>query len=165
MEYKDPAMEAEECVSLPLTFPKSERLRHKSLIDHLHAEGGKVTVFPLRAVWRALSEEQLSENFHDAVPEGIAPLQVMITIPKRKIRKAVGRVQMRRRVREAWRRQRRDLRAAVEAHPDMRTLSVAILYLADQPKSQAKIDERMGRLLEQLQSVVSTYTAPPSPEE
>lgn len=150
-------MEEREITDMPLTFPKSERLRHKSLVDRLHTEGGRITVFPLRAVWRVLSEEQLKENFHDAVPEGIAPLQVMITIPKRKIRKATGRVALRRKVREAWRLNRRQLRQSVASRSDMRTLSVALLYLANEPKSTAKIQERMQKLLSQLQEAVQNY--------
>ena len=73
------------------TFPKSERLRHRTLVEGLFAEGKSLYDYPLRLTWRVLSEEALAGCFRDILPSGIAPLQMMVTVPKKKRRKAVDR--------------------------------------------------------------------------
>lgn len=136
------------------TYPKSERLRHKSLVDALFREGKSLFEYPVRLVYRPLTGEGLEEAFRIGVPEGIAPLQMMVTVPKKKRRRAVDRVRMRRRIREGWRLQRRALREAVEANPQMRTLSVALIYAADTDVDSERIHAKIGRLIEKLTVLV-----------
>lgn len=138
-----------------LTFPKSERLRHKILVDSLFSEGKSLYEFPLRLVYRPLTEAQLKDSFRISVPEGIAPLQLLITVPKKKRRHAVDRVLMRRRIRDAWRLQRRALRSAVEEHPELRTVSAAIIYLSDENVPTAVVRQKLSRLLSKLQGRLS----------
>lgn len=133
-----------------LTFPKSERLRHKILVDSLFSEGKSLYEFPLRLVYRPLTEAQLKDSFRISVPEGIAPLQLLITVPKKKRRHAVDRVLMRRRIRDAWRLQRRTLRHAVEEHSELRTVSAAIIYLSDENVPTAVVRQKLSRLLSKL---------------
>ena len=86
-----------------LTLRKAEKLRHKSLVENLFKEGFSVYEFPLRMQVRALSEDELESSFRNGAPDGIAPLQMLVTVPKKKRRHAVDRVLMRRRIREAYR--------------------------------------------------------------
>ena len=134
-----------------LTFPKSERLRHKALVDPLFIEGKSVYAYPLRCVFRPLSEADLHATFKAGVPDRLAPLQVLITVPKKKRRHAVDRVLMRRRIRECYRLQRRALRSAVEEMPDIRTLSVAFIYLADKNIDSATLNAKIGELIAKIQ--------------
>lgn len=138
-----------------LTFHKSERLRHKALVDPLFMSGNSLYAYPLRIVFRPLSDTQLADTFRIAVPEGIAPLQVLITVPKKKRRHAVDRVLMRRRIREAYRRLRLPLRQFVEDNPDMRTLSMALIYLADKNLDSATISEKIKLLLAKVEKSLS----------
>lgn len=133
-----------------LTFPKSERLRLQALVDPLFREGKSLFEYPLRLVYRPLTADELEGSFRIGVPAGIAPLQVMITVPKKKRRHAVDRVLMRRRIREGWRLQRRKLREAVEQDPGLRTLSVAIIYAADTNIDSARIHGKIDRLITKL---------------
>ena len=73
---------------MTLTFPKSERLRLQALVDPLFREGKSLFEYPMRLVYRPLSAEELERSFRICVPDGIAPLQVMITVPKKKRRHA-----------------------------------------------------------------------------
>ena len=139
-----------------LTYPKSERLRHKSLVDALFREGKSLFEYPVRLVYRPLTEKGLAESFRIGVPDGIAPLQMMVTVPKKKRRRAVDRVRMRRRIREGWRLQRRALREAVEANPELRTLSVALIYAADTDVESVRIHTKIGRLIEKLIDIIRT---------
>ncbi|MDE6558429.1 MAG: ribonuclease P protein component, partial [Muribaculaceae bacterium] len=114
------------------TFPKSEKLRHKILVDSLFRSGGSLFDYPLKLQYRALTEQELEDSFRIGVPDKIAPLQLMITVPKKKRRHAVDRVLMRRRIREAYRLHRRPLRRLIEDTPEIRTLSLALIYIADE---------------------------------
>lgn len=132
------------------TFPKSERLRHKTLVDNLFTKGTTIYEYPLRLTFRPLSEQQLEESFKVGIPEGIAPLQLLITVPKKKRRHAVDRVLMRRRIREVWRLNRRPLRKMIEDDPELRTLSVALIYLASENVSSERISAKVNLLLAKL---------------
>ncbi|MDE6811990.1 MAG: ribonuclease P protein component, partial [Muribaculaceae bacterium] len=133
-----------------LTFPKSERLRHKILVDTLFRKGGTIFEYPLKLQYRALTAQELKESFRVGVPDRIAPLQVMITIPKKKRRHAVDRVLMRRRIREAYRLNRRSLRRQIEEHPGIRTLSLALIYISEDNIDYPRIERKVQKLLSRL---------------
>lgn len=136
---------------MDMRFRKPERLRYKSLVEPLFEDGKSMFEYPLRMVYRPVSDSQLKEAFRIAVPDDIAPLQVLVSVPKKKRRHAVDRVLMRRRIREAWRLQRHLLRDAVKANPHLSTLSVAIVYAADvnieYPRIHAKVGKLIGKLI------------------
>ena len=116
-----------------LRLYKSEKLCSRTAIDRLFALGRGLKAFPLRAVVRFL-----------------------ITIPKKKHRKAVARVLLRRRVREAYRLHRR---AAL--HPALEAAGVradiAFVYLSDSPLSYAEIESRMTALLADIARLAAAY--------
>ncbi len=133
-----------------LTFPKSERLRHKTLVDTLFENGNKKFEYPVRVMYKAWSEEELKNSFKIALPDKMAPLQVVITIPKRKIRHAVDRVKLRRRIREAWRLNRRELRKKIEDSSDIRLLGVGIVYMTDEVLSMERIEYKIKLIISML---------------
>ena len=132
------------------TFPKSERLRHKGLVDPLFERGKKCFEYPVRVMYKIWTEEELQGSFKIEVPAGIAPLQVMITIPKRKIRHAVDRVLLRRRVREAWRLHRGALRSAIEQTGRYRLMGVGIIYMADEVLPMSRIEPKIKKIINRL---------------
>lgn len=138
-----------------LTLRKGEKLRHRSLVDPLFREGQSLYEYPLRIAWRALSEEELDKTFRDNVPDRIDSLQMLITVPKKKRRHAVDRVLMRRRIREAYRLNRLMLKDAVERDPQLRTLSMAIIYLHDKNLPYSTIEQKLGLLFKKLMRKVS----------
>ena len=72
------------------SLPKSEKLCSRTAINRLFAEGGAFIVYPLRIVYR------IDDSTAD-------PPQFFINIPKRNFKRAVKRVYLRRRIREAYR--------------------------------------------------------------
>lgn len=132
------------------TLRKSHKLRHKSLIDPLFAQGERLAAFPLRLCWRPLDAASLEKNFRGDVPDRIARDQILISVPKKKLRHAVDRVRMRRVVREAYRLNSQPLREAIARHPEIRTLSLGFVFLADSRWDYAKIEKRMKRLMADL---------------
>ncbi|MCF8453520.1 MAG: ribonuclease P protein component [Pedobacter sp.] len=73
------------------SFKKEERLCNVKLIEKLFTDGSSFLVYPFRIVW--LSE--LSDSVH--------PVQVLISVPKKRFKRAVDRNLIKRRIREVYR--------------------------------------------------------------
>lgn len=146
-----------------LTLGKAEKLRHKSLVDGLFAEGASTSAYPLRMVWRVLDCAGLEGSFRLSVPEGIGRLQMLVSIPKRKRRHAVDRVLLRRRVREAYRLNRAPLRQWLDAHPQCRSIEMAFIYMADYNADYATVERKMQKLLQRLLDALDRLETPTAP--
>lgn len=118
-----------------LKLHKQERLCSRTAIDGIFAGGQSAIAYPLRAVWAA-----------SAAPEGQQLPRLMVTIPKKKIRHAVGRVLLRRRVREAYRLHRHELLSPALVASGKR-VDVAFVWLAKHPASYAVVEAKMQELL------------------
>jgi ribonuclease P protein component len=82
----------------PESFPKSERLCGVKLISEMFAEGRSLNLPHIRVICRFTPDS------------GELPsVRIMISVPKRHFKRAVDRNLMRRRIREAWRRNREPL--------------------------------------------------------
>lgn len=153
------SLSSQTSADVRLTLRKAEKLRHKSLVDALFRDGGSVYVYPLRLVWRIMTAETLGASFRNGVPPHIGPLQMLITIPKKKRRRAVDRVLMRRRVREAYRLGRGPLRVWLSAHPECRSLQMGFIYLADKNLDYKTISRKMELLLQKMLAAAAQQKA------
>ena len=152
MVYSNEANPEDETThKMRFTLPKSARLHHQSLIDRLFLQRNNLYDYPLRLSWRALSDQELADNFRSYVPQGIGPVQIMVSVPKKKRRHAVDRVRLRRLVREAFRLQCHPLKKMVENSPDIRTLSIAFIYLDKDDSDFHTIYSKIGKLLVRLE--------------
>lgn len=133
-----------------MKLPKSARIHHRSLQEKLFSRGSKLHEYPLKLMWNSLTQEELQENFRDRVPDLIGPVQVLVSVPKKKRRKAVDRVLMRRRIREAFRLNRGPLLEALGELGTVRTLSVGIVYMKEANASYSTVEEKMVKLLARL---------------
>lgn len=139
------------------SFPKEERLHHRSLVEGLYRFGKSFYEFPFRVSWRILTKEELDNNFRNNVPDGIAHLQMMVTIPKKRRKRAVDRVQMRRRIKESYRLNRHQLRERVNNMENIGTMSLSLVYIHDKNLPYLQIDEKMKILLTKLQERISKW--------
>lgn len=112
---------------------KSEKLCSRIAIDRLFMSGSSTIAYPLRMVYTE-SDRQYG-----------APVQFFISIPKKRIRKAVGRVLMRRRIREAYRLNRSFI-------PDLagKKLNVAFIYIANELVEYSRVERKMQKLLSSI---------------
>ena len=102
---------------------KSEKLCSQIAIDRLFASGASAIAYPIRMVY-AESDREYG-----------APVQFFISIPKKRIRKAVGRVLMRRRIREAYR-----LNRSFIPGLEGKKFNVAFIYVANEIVEYSRVE-------------------------
>jgi ribonuclease P protein component len=125
---------------------KEEKLCSRTAVDRLFSDGKSLMAFPLRAAYRLR-------------PRGEHPVQFLISIPKKRIRKAVGRVTLRRRVREAYRLNRRELLQGPLEQAGW-GVDIAFVYLDSNPAPYSVIDEKMRSLLSRIALAASAEQPP-----
>jgi ribonuclease P protein component len=134
--------------SMDYKLNKGEKLCSRTAVQLLFGEGKSMMAFPLRAAYRLR-------------PRGEHPVQFLISIPKKRIRHAVMRVTLRRRVREAYRLNRRDsLLAALEQQGV--GVDIAFVYLDTTPAPYAVINERMISLLSRIAQAATMIDQQPA---
>ena len=128
------------------TFTKAERICSKLLIDKLFAGGNaSMAAFPLRAVYMFISPEEEK-------PTDVAPVSVLISVPKRKLRLAVERNRMKRQVREAYRRNKQSLYALMEA--EHLQLAIAFICITDKPSDSKQVTYAVKKVLRRIEESV-----------
>ena len=115
---------------------KDEKLCSRTAVNLLFDEGQSLMAFPLRAAYRLR-------------PQGEHPIQFLISIPKKRIRHAVMRVTLRRRIREAYRLTRREL-LLPELLRSGQGVDIAFVYLDNNPAPYSVIHDKMISLLQRI---------------
>lgn len=118
---------------------KYEKLCSRTAINNIFQGGKSAICYPLRAAFSITEKEE-------------TPAQFLITIPKKKVRKAVNRVLLRRRIREAYRLNRGVLLPYLEEKGI--SIKIAFIYLSDEISDYATIDERMKSLLKKITNTI-----------
>lgn len=136
------------------TLRKAERLRHRTLVEQLFEHGESLYDFPLRLKWRILDSDSLAGAFRIPTSEKIGRMQMMITVPKKRRKRAVDRVLLRRRIREAYRLNRHILFDALDKRPDIASLEMAFIYIHDDNIDYQHIEKKMIRLLHKIESAL-----------
>ena len=123
------------------TLQAIERLKLRKQIETLFQTGEAFSVFPLRIVYRLIPSTDASAS----------PVQVGFSIPKKRIKKAVGRNKVRRVLKEAWRLQKHPL---YQAMPDGKQLQCFLIYtgpvLLTFAEAQTAIQKLQQKLIPKL---------------
>lgn len=121
---------------------KRHKLCGATAVDRLFtsASSQSALCYPLRGVWGRASRRK----------EGDAPFQFVVTVPKKRLRHAVDRVAVRRRVREAYRLNHGAIEEATGAVNGGVSVDMAFVYVADRVLPSAVIHAAMQRLLNKI---------------
>lgn len=118
------------------TFTKKERLTGEKRIEKLFAQGQSFMSYPFRVVY--LEKE----------PDRSSPFAVLISIPKKRIKSAVGRNKMKRLAREAYRLNKNQHIDAVSF--GNRYCDVAFVYVAEKLCDYASVEKGIRKALREL---------------
>ena len=120
------------------TFRKQERIVSHQLIETLFEKGDSqsLAAYPLRAVFLQTERKQ-----------GHAPIQILISVPKKRFKHAVDRNRVKRQVREAYRHHKHLL---CDIIPDDKELLIAFIWLSDSHCPSIEVEKRMVSLLQRI---------------
>lgn len=121
------------------SYPKSEKLKSKKLIERLFAEGQAVTVFPLRLV-------ALDCQLEDGVL-----LKVGVSVSKKRFNRAVDRNRIKRLLREAYRHNKSVLFNNIATQK-----ALMILYIGSEIPDYKALESKMSLLFERFLDKDST---------
>lgn len=119
------------------TLPKEERLSWKRHIDYLFEQGKSFIAYPLRVVYVVMEAGELK-----------APASFLVSVSKRKFKRAVKRNRVKRQVREAYRTRKDELFAVLDQQG--KSLLVAFLYLEKETLPSGSIEKAMVKALRVL---------------
>ena len=129
---------------------KPERLSRKKIIEKLFAGGSRsFSIFPLRVVWLPVEELDVQAS-------------LLVSVSKRRFKRAVKRNRVKRQIREAYRLNKQPLLEAL-AEKDLR-LALAFIYLSDELTDSTVIAEKMKIALVRIVEKVSAGQPAPSAE-
>jgi len=126
---------------------KDEKLCSRTAINRVFSEGRSAMAFPLRAAYRFRPR--------DVRP----PVQFLISIPKKRIRRAVNRVLLRRRTREAYRLNRGTL-LLPQLEQAGWGVDIAFVYLDSTPAPYEVINEKIHILLSRIATAACDQQSP-----
>ena len=121
-------------------FPKKQKLCSEKSIDKLFLNGKSILESPFLAIW----DLEEKNNF--------LPLRALIVVSKKKIKKAHQRNTLKRRVREAYRVQKKELESLLESNSQQ--LNLAIIYQRNEIYDYNYLEKKINLLLRRLIKVL-----------
>ena len=122
------------------SFSKEERLCSVKLIDKLFHNGSSFLLYPFRIVWLP---ETLSTD---------SPVQVLISVPKKKFKRAIDRNLLKRRIREIYR-----LQKSEHLYPFLTEHSVSMIlgisYIGNEIGEYAFMEKKFNAAILKLKKV------------
>lgn len=118
------------------TFNKSEKLTSRITIEEVFSNGKTLKQFPLVVKYTTC-------QFADGVP-----LKVVISIPKRKVKKAVKRNRIRRQLKEAYRLNKHQL--IQQLKESNQSLALFFIYTGQEKAEYSFLEEKIKLLLKKV---------------
>lgn len=117
------------------TFKKGERMNSKILIEKLFSGGSKsLSAFPLRIVYMLVDDENLPTA------------SLLISVPKKRFKRAVKRNRVKRQIREAYRKNKFILAEALEK--DGKKVAMAFIWLDNELHDSENVERKVIKLLQ-----------------
>lgn len=120
---------------------KDERIYLREELQYLFKNADAFNTYPFRVLHCTTLQVETNPQF----------LKVGISVPKRRFKLAVDRNLLKRRVREAYRLNRNELKQ--ELNNNNNTLLFMLIYVGKEAESYQKIEEKIILILQKLQSI------------
>jgi len=118
------------------SFGKKEKLCLQLVIDRLFAEGRSFKVYPIRVMLLPVERAE-------------AHAQVLISVPKKRVKKAHDRNRIKRHIREAYRLNKSEL--VEKWGREGRYFAIGIIYLTDLASDFTEMNRVMAEVVQRLQ--------------
>lgn len=120
------------------TFRKEERIVSNRLIETLFEKGDShaLAAYPLRMVYQQMT-----------CCQGCAPVQILISVPKKRFKHAVDRNRVKRQIREAYRQHKQILDGIIS---EDKLLLIAFIWLSDRHCPTQEVERRVVSLLQRI---------------
>jgi ribonuclease P protein component len=122
------------------TFPSSEKLKSKILIDTLFSEGNSIKKFPIKLIYLPIKNPEISSN------------KTGVSVPKRNFKKAVDRIYLKRLMREAFRKNK----YLVDSNLSKK-YALMFIYTTNKKFELQEITECIIQLLQKLKEKDTTH--------
>ena len=125
-------------------LPKRERMVSRKLIDSLFGGGSSssMAAYPLRAVYMTRERDERE-----------SPVQILISVPKKRFKHAVDRNHVKRQVREAYRHHKKLLYDALADHQQ---LLLAFVWLSPTHLTSHDVESRIVSLMHRMAEKLNT---------
>jgi ribonuclease P protein component len=124
------------------SFRKVERISSRKEIDLLFEKGKSFTIYPLRVVYA-----------EKAAASGVAA-SVLISVPKKKFKRAVHRNRLKRLIRENYRLRKNALLAV--CRQENREMNIGFIYAANEQAATIEIAEAMQKILLKMTEIIAS---------
>ncbi len=121
------------------TFTKAERLCSKIIIDKIFESGKTLSVPSLKLLW--IKEADANKQM----------AQILVSVPKRAFKKAVDRNKLKRRIREAYRKNK----TALQQQENSGNCYLVIIYTDKKIIEYKQIEEKIVQLLKRLSNEIN----------
>lgn len=132
------------------SFPKAQKLCGDKVVGHLFDAGASFSKYPFRIVYLASETKSPGEE----------AVRMLVSVGKKRFKRAVKRNRVKRLTREAWRHTKSIVEDAVAAQAAYGSLHVAFVFCGDRLPTAEEVGRAVGKAAERLASTISGTYAP-----
>lgn len=126
--------------SISYKFSEKEKLKSQKEIELLFKQGKSINKFPIRLIYKVKNEQNN------------VPINFGVSVPKKKIKLAVNRNLIKRRIREAYRLNNHDLKTKLLEK--QKEINMMVIYGSEQILSYKEIEEKIKVILSRLRDAL-----------